>query len=195
MVWGRKKPENSAATEPLRKSLRSLDSRRMTLVAANSELVTADLEGIESLSSMLSAVVPENWPPELYDREAMNYALRQLEDPAEQGWSFWYLLTGDGASRKVLGICGFKGRPDSAGSVEIGYSVLAQFRNQGFASEAVERLLSWAFSHQSVVAVCAETLPHLQQSIRVMKKNGFTFAGTGSERGVVRYAVERPDRR
>ncbi|MGH8034438.1 MAG: GNAT family N-acetyltransferase, partial [Lysobacterales bacterium] len=89
----------------------------------------------------------------------------------------------------------FKGRPATTGTVEIGYSVLAQYRNQGFATEAVERLLNWAFSHQSVTEVCAETLPHLQQSIRVMKKNGFSFTGPGSELGVVRYAVQRPDHR
>lgn len=165
----------------------------MTLVAAISELVIADIEGRTQLAVMLDAEVPDNWPPELYELEPMKYALRQLADPAEQGWSFWYLLTGPPEKRVVLGICGFKGRPDATGAVEIGYSVLAQFRNQGFATEAVERLLTWAFSHQSVIEVCAETLPHLQQSIKVMKKNGFTYAGKGSEMGVVRYAVQRPD--
>lgn len=195
MIWKKKRPTESTHGVTPRKFLRVLDSRRMTLVAANAELVAADLSGTEALSARLSASVPANWPPELYDREAMKYTLRQLEDPAEQGWAFWYLLTRDDASREVLGICGFKGRPGATGAVEIGYSVLAQYRNQGFATEAVERLLSWAFSHQSVSEVCAETLPHLQQSIRVMKKNGFTFTGTGSELGVVRYAVQRPDRR
>jgi ribosomal-protein-alanine N-acetyltransferase len=121
--------------------------------------------------------------------------MRQLTDPAEQGWSFWYLVCGQGHARELVGICGFKGRPDERGSVEIGYSVLAQFRNQGYASEAVERLLTWAFSHQSVGEVSAETLPHLQQSIRVMKKNSFEYTGMGSEQGVVRYAVKRPDTR
>jgi RimJ/RimL family protein N-acetyltransferase len=125
----------------------------------------------------------------------MEYALRQLADPAEHGWSFWYLLTSESGVLEVLGICGFKGRPNAAGSVEIGYSVLSQFRNRGYATEAVERLVTWAFSHQSVVEVCAETLPHLQQSIRVMQKNGFVYTGSGSELGVVRYAVKRPDRR
>jgi len=167
----------------------------MTLIAATKELVLADLEGAEPLAAMLDAQVADNWPPDLYDREPMKYALRQLADPAEQGWSFWYLLSGMENERVVVGICGFKGRPDVSGSVEIGYSVLPQFRNQGFATEAVERLLSWAFSHQSVLEVRAETLPHLQQSIRVMKKNGFTFVGKGSEQGVVRYVVQRPDRR
>lgn len=174
--------------------MRVVESDRLTLVAANAELVKGDLQGFATLSSMLGAQVPDNWPPELYDREAMEHALRMLEDSTVSGWSFWYMLLRTESRPHLIGICGFKGRPDPAGSVEIGYSVISQFRNQGYASEAVSRLVRWAFSHQAVREVSAETLPHLQSSIRVMKKNGFEFTGAGSERGVVRYAVQRPDR-
>ena len=59
------------------------------------------------------------------------------------------------------------------------------------ATEAVARLVTWAFSHSTVSEVCAETMPHLGQSIRVLQKNGFRHTGPGSERGVVRYAVRR----
>ena len=194
MGWRKKHKDRERKVIP-RRSLRAVQSRRMTLVAATTDLVTADLEGRASLATLLEAEVAENWPPELFDREPMEYALRQLADPAEQGWSFWYLISHAVEPPAVLGICGFKGRPDGCGSVEIGYSVLPQYRNQGFATEAVERLISWAFSHQSVLEVSAETLPHLQQSIKVMKKNGFYYTGKGSEQGVVRYAVQRPDRR
>jgi len=194
MVWKRKlkNREKEAPAQPL---LRSLQSKRMTLIAATPSLVKADLVGPEALASALESKVPPNWPPDLYDREPMQYVLRQLEDPAERSWSTWYLINTENGERETLGICGFKGRPDAAGSVEIGYSVLSQYRNQGFATEAVERLVTWAFSHQSVLEVCAETLPHLKQSIRVMQKNGFSYTGAGSELGVVRYAVQRPDRR
>ena len=174
--------------------LRTLESKRLTLVAATVPLVEADLEGHVQLAELLAAQVPDNWPPDLYERPAVKFALQQLQDPAEHGWSFWYLLTKLTQDVEVIGICGFKGRPDAAGSVEIGYSVLSQFRNQGYASEAVFRLVLWAFSHQNVEEVTAETLPHLRQSIRVMKKNGFTYTGPGSEHGVVRYAVRRPDK-
>lgn len=194
MVWKRKRKQREVEAAPS-SALRSLHSKRLILIAANTSLVMADLEGTEALASMLGTAVPGNWPPELYDREPMQYALRQLADPAEQCWSLWYLINNTDGEREALGICGFKGRPNAAGSVEIGYSVLAQYRNQGFATEAVERLVTWAFSHQSVLEVCAETLPHLKQSIRVMQKNGFSYTGAGSERGVVRYAVQRPDRR
>ena len=176
--------------------LRTLESRRMTLVAASIELVEADLGGREQLAQLIDAVVPDNWPPDLYERQAMRYALEQLKSgQGQSGWSFWYLLTRPGEQRELLGICGFKGRPDEAGLVEIGYSVMSQYRSKGYATEAVGRLLLWAFSHQNVQGVCAETLPHLQQSIRVMEKNGLCFTGPGSEHGVIRYAVQRTDLR
>ena len=171
--------------------LRVLKSRRLTLVAANHELVSSDIAGRAQLSNLLEAVVPDNWPPDLYDRPAMEYSLRQLEDPSMQGWSFWYLLLT--ADNELIGLCGFKGRPDPAGSVEIGYSILSQFRGMGLATEAAMRLIGWAFTHQAVREVSAETLPHLKSSIRVLEKNGMEFTGPGSEHGVIRYAVARPD--
>jgi ribosomal-protein-alanine N-acetyltransferase len=174
-----------------RHPLRVIESRRMTLVAATSDLMIADLAGREAFSDAIGADVPENWPPELYESTAMRAALAQLHDPAEQGWSIWYLLPRKHEAPQVMGICGFKGMPDESGSVEIGYSVLSQFRVQGYATEAVARLVVWAFSHQNVTEVTAETLPHLKQSIRVMEKNGLSFAGPGSEQGVVRYVVKK----
>jgi len=174
--------------------LRVLESRRMTLVAATKDLVLADLGGAEVFAEAIGADVPENWPPELYESTAMRVALAQLQDSAEHGWSLWYLLSKKHDPPRVMGICGFKGKPDEAGSVEIGYSVLKQYQVQGYATEAVSRLVVWAFSHQNVSEVSAETLPHLRQSIRVMEKNGFSFSGSGSEQGVVRYAVRKADR-
>lgn len=164
----------------------------MTLVAANHDLVRADLSGRATLADKLEAVVPDNWPPELYDRTAMQYSLAELEDPRMQGWSFWYLVLTD--SNELVGICGFKGRPDAAGSVEIGYSILGQHREIGLATEAAMRLIQWAFMHRDVLEVCAETFPHLKASIGVLEKNGMQLTGAGSEPGVVRYAVARPDR-
>lgn len=171
--------------------LRVIESRRLTLVAATPELVAADLQGAGAFGEAISAQVPENWPPELYESTAMRVALEQMQDPAEHGWSIWYLLTKTNLPASVVGICGFKGKPDQAGSVEIAYSVLSQFRARGYATEAVARLVIWAFSHQNVVEVTAETLPYLRQSIRVMEKNGLKFVGPGSEQGVVRYAVSK----
>ena len=176
-----------------RESQRYLESRRLRLVAASASLVHEDLGGPGRLATALGVRVPDNWPPDLYDYSAMQYAARLLVDPVEARWSFWYLVDRLGDEETLIGICGFKGRPDIKGSVEIGYSILSQYRGQGFASEAVGRLVDWAFTHGAVLEVCAETFPHLRQSIRVLQKNGFSPAGRGSEHGVVRFALQRKD--
>jgi RimJ/RimL family protein N-acetyltransferase len=170
--------------------LRSIESRRLYLVAATQELIEKDIEGHDHLAMALDVNIPKSWPPDLYGPRAMQLSLEQLGDVAEQGWSFWYLLTRDDPSG-LVGLCGFKGRPDESGSVEISYSILAEFQRMGYASEAVARLVGWAFSHHNVNEVCAETLPHLIQSIRVLQKNGFELQGAGSETGVIRYAITR----
>lgn len=175
---------------PQKSFLRAIQSPRLSLIAATTELVTRDIEGRQFLSEALGVNVPESWPPDLYGPRAMQFSLAQLDDASGQGWSFWYLATNDESS-ELVGICGFKGRPDGSGSVEIGYSILGCYQRLGFATEAVVRLVGWAFSHHNVNEVCAETLPHLTQSIRVLEKNGFKLTGPGSEAGVIRYAIKR----
>ena len=171
-------------------ALRLIQSPRLNLIAATTDLIKKDIAGRKILAPALAVKIPESWPPDLYGPRAMQFALTQLDDASEQGWSFWYVATRDNPS-ELAGICGFKGRPDQSGSVEIGYSILGCFQRRGFATEAVLRLVGWAFSHHNVKEVCAETLPHLTQSIRVLERNGFEFTGPGSETGVVRYAVKR----
>lgn len=170
--------------------LRLVKSRRLNLIATTTELIKKNIAGSEQLATALGVTAPDSWPPDLYGPSAMRYALEQLGDPTEQCWSFWYLTTPD-EPKELVGICGFKGRPDASGSVEIGYSVLESFRRKGLASEAVGSLVGWAFTHHNVNEVSAETFPYLTQSIRVLEKNGFVLTGPGSEAGVVRYAVKR----
>lgn len=173
-----------------RPGVSSIESPRLYLAPASVDITQADLDGPEALGNALGVPVPPEWPPELYSRPALAVVLQQLRDRAEHGWSTWY-LAGREPGQGLIGVCGFKGRPDARGSVEISYSILAPFRNSGFASEAVQRLVDWAFSHAQVTEVTAETMPHLRQSIRVLEKNGFAHAGKGSEYGVVRYVLER----
>lgn len=168
----------------------AIESARLFLVPATPALTEADLAGATALADALGVPVPPEWPPELYSRPALQAVLQQLADRAEHGWSTWYLV-GRGPGEGLVGICGFKGRPDAEGAVEISYSICESFRNDGYATEAVDRLVAWAFTHDRVTQVTAETFPHLRQSIRVLEKNGFRPEGRGSEYGVVKYVVRR----
>ena len=78
---------------PTTLSLRHIKSRRLNLVAATAALIKLDIAGREVLSKALGVSVPQSWPPDLYGSAAMRFALTQLGNEAEQGWSFWYLVT------------------------------------------------------------------------------------------------------
>jgi ribosomal-protein-alanine N-acetyltransferase len=173
--------------------LRQIKSSRLNLIAGTAALIKQDIAGKLQLAKTLEVDVPESWPPDLYGPGAMQFALEQLGNAAEQGWSFWYLVLAEEPCQ-LTGICGFKGRPDDRGSVEIGYSILDCFQTRGLATEAVATLVGWAFSHFNVKEISAETFPHLRKSIRVLEKNGFSLAGAGSESGVVRYTLQRSSR-
>jgi [ribosomal protein S5]-alanine N-acetyltransferase len=172
-----------------------VETPRLTLTAAGIADVEADLEGPAALAERLQAVVPPSWPPELYDRRAMEFARCYLRDNlVGRQWTFWYMLLRHGTEgTTAIGICGFKGAPSQDGTVEIGYSVLGDYQRCGYASEAVAALVAFAFGHAEVQRVAAETMPDLTPSKRVLQKNGFHQVGPGHEAGAIRYVVERPD--
>jgi RimJ/RimL family protein N-acetyltransferase len=147
-------------------------------------MLRAELAGRQALATELPDVlVPETWPPELYDRDAVQFMLDLVSgDPRNIDWGFYYIALrpphGEGT---LVGAGGFKGAPDEEGAVEIGYSILPAYRRQGFASEAVAAWLRFAFDDSRVETVVAHTLKPLVASIRVLQKAGFRHAGSGND--------------
>ena len=138
--------------------------------------------------------VPESWPPELYDRAAAEYMLARLQKGRNQArWWLRYVVLKSGPSNPpmLVGACGYKGPPAADGTVEVGYSILPEFRRRGYAKEAVRGLIATAFEDQRVTRVIAETLPGLAPSIGVLRTTGFHCVGEGSEEGVIRFELER----
>lgn len=165
----------------------SLETERLKLVAANAALAKLELNDRPALFARLGASAPEEWPPPLNDDGSFRYFLGMLEsDPAFTGWGYWYVLK---KPEDLIGICGFKGRPDAAGMAEVGYSIIPSRQRQGFASEAVNGLIGWAKARGAKI-IAAETFPDLIASIGVMEKNELRFIGAGSEEGAVRYQRE-----
>ena len=180
---------------------------RLELVPATIEFLRAELTGREALERALSVKVPASWPPDLYDDDALAYMLRELlEHPDDGDWGLYYfalrsaLVNGEfSVSPLLIGVGGFKGAPDLAGYVEIGYSIVASHHGQGYATEAVGGLLEHAFNDPRVKTVFGHTLPSLAPSIRVLEKAGFNYVGLGADPDapvgiqVVRYELARED--
>ena len=171
---------------------------RLVLVPATVETLNAELDGRAVLAGVLGVDVSEEWPPELYDENTTRWTLTALERiPAFADWGMHYIIrsaTDDDPATRLIGAGGLKGPPNPDAFVEIGYSILPEFRRLGFAREAVDGWLAWAFSHEAVNRVIAHTLPELTPSIGVLQSAGFTLAGTADdpdEPTAIRYEISR----
>src|SRR5439155_16197669 len=77
----------------------------------------------------------------------------------------------------VIGSAGFKGPPDEEGGVEIAYGIVPAFQGRGYATEAAQALVAYAFGSGRVRLVRAHTAPTANASTRVLTKCGFDFVG------------------
>lgn len=151
------------------------------------------MEGAAALSRLLVARVGEEWPPPLFDADALEWALDQVRiDPRFEEWGMRYMVLrdSDGGGPEAVGVAGYKGPPDTESEVEIGYSVLPSYQRRGLASEAVAALMAHAFDLHGVARIVAHTLRHLDPSIGVLRKNGFTLEAELDDEGLVRFARE-----
>ncbi len=122
-------------------------------------------------------------------RNAYREMLRgSLEHEEDWGWyAMWLIVRKDGAH---IGNLSFKGSPVD-GVVELGYGIAEEYRGLGYATEAVETILEWAFDQPGVTRVAAETEPGNDASRRVLEKCGFRPSGSMGREGT-RYERE-PD--
>jgi len=81
------------------------------------------------------------------------------------------------ASNSVIGKAGFKGPPGEDGVVEIAYGVAPDHQGKGYATEAAQALVAYAWRSGRVRVVRAHTLPEPNASTRVLTKCGFRNIG------------------
>ena len=165
-----------------------LTTNRLFLIPATVTLARAELADRGEFARMLDAVVPDNWPPESA-ADALPLFLGWLEAAPDQiGWFGWYALGEILRQRVLIGGGGFLGPPQSQ-TIQVGYSVLTEYQGQGYATEMVGELIRWAFSHEDVTRVIAETEWANPASVRVLKKLGFEEMGGGIESEGMRFEL------
>jgi [ribosomal protein S5]-alanine N-acetyltransferase len=147
----------------------SIETERLVLVPCSLQAARASLNGVALLRAVLGWSVPDTWPPDdLRDALAL-YAKELARDASHLGWGVWLSLAP--SERSLVGSVGFKGRPDAAACVEIGYGTEPDFRRRGFATEAAGALMSWAW-RRGVRRVVAECSRDNVASIRVLESLG-----------------------
>ena len=91
-------------------------------------------------------------------------------------WTYGFAVI-ERESGSDVGDVGFKGPPDETGMVEIAYGINPERQGRGYATEAAEGLVAFAFADHQVRLVRAHTKPENFASRRVAEKCGFRSVG------------------
>ncbi|MCC9197155.1 GNAT family N-acetyltransferase [Arthrobacter sp. zg-Y820] len=147
------------------------------------ELVQLPLTAIDALADGDLATANRHSPVPLTrhfssDRQAV-WKIRSLQlatAPDDAGWVTGAIV--DSATGQAVGCAGFHGPPDSAGMVELGYSVDPVLRRRGYARAALELLLGRAAREPSVCTVRATISPDNEASRNLILQYGFQENGS-----------------
>jgi [ribosomal protein S5]-alanine N-acetyltransferase len=172
-----------------------IHTERLELIAATPAVARDEAAAVSAWHVPLDVPTPLSWPPPGNDRSSQEWLAGRITRPGDPaGWWSWYVVRQPhrpATRRELIGNAGFKGAPDSRGSVELGYGLLPSWHRQGYGTELAGALVEWAFSHDRVLRIMAETYPDLIASVRVLEKNGFQPACRGAGAGTLRFELRR----
>ncbi|HEV7348885.1 GNAT family N-acetyltransferase [Telluribacter sp.] len=116
--------------------------------------------------------VPRTVPPALME------ALEVMLLPSMEGlfsvplfFTLWTIIHKQ--ENIIVGDLCFKGDPNEAGEVEVGYGIYDDFQNKGYMTEALGGIILWAFQQPAVKCILAETEQENLASQRTLKKLHF----------------------
>jgi RimJ/RimL family protein N-acetyltransferase len=138
-----------------------IQSERIMLVLQTREEILAS---IEAMSPADRAQISPDWLARVRAATAA--------DPWTHSFFIKHRSTG-----ALLGTCGYKGPPDTAGVVEIAYGIEPDYEGRGYATEAATALVDFALGNDAVALIRAHTMPGNYASARVLAKCGFEQVG------------------
>jgi [ribosomal protein S5]-alanine N-acetyltransferase len=155
--------------------------------------IEAFLRSKSELAETLHVAIPNSWPtfPEAFSIPAEG---SHESNPPTNDWNGFFFI--DQKNIALVGNGGFYGPPDDLGAVEIGYEIASEYWNRGFATEAVQAMINFAFAHEEVRIVRAHTLAEQNASNRVLQKVGMKFVAEidGFEQGKTwRWQISRDE--
>lgn len=152
-----------------------IESSRLDLISLAPELIELLLEeGPGPASDAGGFAIPADWPGA--DEGFLKLRLGQMrKDPDWQQWLVRAMVLRD--QRKMIGHIGFHDPPREGGKLEMGYTVFPDFRQQGYATEAVLAMMGWATSVHGIRTFIASVSPTNEPSLATVRKLGFVQTG------------------
>lgn len=154
--------------------LREISTDRLRIVNCDLLLIESVLRGNAEIGLALGVEVPDDWTE--FGAPVFQYTKARLQEfPEDAQWWSWLPIIR--SEYRLVGSCGFKGRPNDAGEVELGYEVAASRRQLGLGTEIALALRDFAFGHPEVHKVMAHTLAEDNPSTRILRHCGMTKVG------------------
>ncbi len=159
-----------------------IESARLRLVSLTPAFLAASLRGdLPTAADLLGCTIFPEW---LQDQWVMRMRLDQLnDDPTLQPWLLRAIMLRQ--ERMMIGHIGFHTAPGAdylqpwaPGGVEFGYTIFTPFRRHGYATEAVEALMTWAQRTYAVTRFVVTISPNNEPSRRIAQHFGFRQVGT-----------------
>ena len=124
-------------------------------------------------------------------RVAARNLMRQAEaagDGSNGKWGMFQIILRD--TGEVIGDIGFHGPPNEAGTVEIGYSIVEQYRGRGLVGESAVAFCGLAWSRPEVTRIIAQTEEGNAASAGVLRHAGFREDGVADS--LQNFSLDRP---
>jgi RimJ/RimL family protein N-acetyltransferase len=120
--------------------------------------------------------LPAEFPDE-HDRRFLELRLNQVrENPELHPWLPRAMVLRREPQRPMAGHIGFHQTP-RGGGLEMGYTVFPRYRRQGYAQEAIQALMHWAWDEFSVSRFRLSISPENRPSLALAAKLGFERTG------------------
>ena len=136
---------------------------------------------LETASRLIGLDIPSEWLEAKWLMEMRLIKMR--ENPALEPWLLRAVALRE--TKRMIGFIGFHTLPGAdylnpyaPGSVEFGYTIFADYRRKGYASEAAEALMDWATREHDVTRFVVSISPINEPSLRLAQKFGFHKVGT-----------------
>ena len=109
------------------------------------------------------------------DGHAMVSAKRakQKMSQSEEEKNWWAYFAIHKHDNKLVGSGGYKGKPITEGTLELGYQIAANYRNRGLVTEITKGLIENAFNDSRIKSIIAHTPEEENASTKVLLKCSF----------------------
>lgn len=147
-------------------------------------LKRTDLYDIHEYSSNPKTTQYLLWEPHPsleYTREFIEIVLSKYKSGEYNDWAIVHKK-----DDKMIGTCGFTRIDEENSVVEIGYVLNPQYWGRGIATEAVEKIIEFAFEELQANRIEAKFIFGNEASLAVMKKVGMKFEGYQREAMLVK---------